>query len=80
MTIDLVITAAKRMPVILNQRRRHGGIAEVRMASRIWGRSTGNVTLRCFEAIMVALLGDLSTRWWWWWRVVRLWVRTSGKC
>jgi hypothetical protein len=81
MTVDLVITVAKRVPVIRNQGRWHGRIAEVRMAARIWGRSPGNVTLGCFEAIMVTLLGDLSTRWGWRWRrVVRLWVRTSSNC
>jgi hypothetical protein len=39
MTIDLVITIAKRMPVIRNQGRGHWRVAEVRMAVRIWGRS-----------------------------------------
>jgi hypothetical protein len=39
MTINLVIAGSKRVPVILNQRRRHGWIAEVGVAVRIWGRS-----------------------------------------
>jgi hypothetical protein len=79
MTIDLVIAVAKRVPVILNQRRGHGWIAEVRMAAGFRGRSLGNVTLCCFETIMITLLCDLSSRRGWWRRVVRrrLWMRTS---
>src|ERR1700677_2867647 len=61
MTIDLVIAVAKRMPVILNQWRGHRRVAEVRMAAGLRGRTLGNVTLGCFEAIMVTLLCDLST-------------------
>jgi hypothetical protein len=80
MTIDLVIAVTKRMPVILNQRRRHGWIAEVRVAAGIWRGSPGNVTLCCFKAIVVTLLGGLGSRWGRWRRrVVGLGVRTSGK-
>jgi hypothetical protein len=82
MTIDLVIAVAKRMPVIRNERRRHRRITEVRVAGGIRGRSPGDVSLCCFEAVMITLLCDLSTcRGWRRWRVVRrrLRMRTSGK-
>jgi hypothetical protein len=80
MTIDLVIAVAKRMPVIRNQRRRHGWIAEVRVAAGIRRRSSGNVTLCCFEAVMITLLCDLSAGGWWR-RIVRrrLRMRTPSK-
>jgi hypothetical protein len=81
MTIDLVIAVAKRVPVILNQRRRYGWIAEVRMAAGFRRCSLGNVTLGCFETIMVTLLCDLSSGRGRWRRVIRrrLWMRTSRK-
>jgi hypothetical protein len=79
--INLVVAVAKRMPVIPNQRRRHGWIAEASVSARIGRRSLCDVTLCRLEAIMVTLLSDVSRRRWWWRRVVRrrLWVRTSSK-
>ena len=82
MTINLVIAVAKRVPVIRNQRRRHGWIAEVSVAAGIRRCSLSNVTLCCFEAVMITLLCDIS-RWGRWRRWIvrrRLWVRTSSEC
>jgi len=71
-TIDLFIAGAERMPVILNERRRYGGIAEARMASGIGRRSIGNITACSLDTIVVPLLCSLRvSRWRWWRRVIR---------
>jgi hypothetical protein len=81
MAIHLVIAVAKRMPVILDERRRHGWIAEARVVAGIGRRSFGNITLCGFDTIMVTLFGSLGIcrrrR-----GVVRgrLRMRASGKC
>jgi hypothetical protein len=82
MTIGLVITVAKRVPVILDEWRRHLWIAEARVTIGIWRRSLRNVTLCRLEAVMVTLLRDLRIpRGWGWGRIVGrgLWMRTSRK-
>jgi hypothetical protein len=82
MAIHLVITVAKRVPVILDERRRYGRIAEARVAAGIGRRSPGNITLCCFDTIMVTLFGSLRICRRRRWGVVRgrLRMRASGKC
>jgi hypothetical protein len=59
MAIDFVVAGAKRMPVILDERRRYGWIAEAGVAAGIGRRSSGNISLRCFDTVMVTLFGGL---------------------
>jgi hypothetical protein len=62
MTIDIVISPAKCMPVILNERRRYGRVAEALVASGIRRCSPGDIALCCLNAIMVTLFGGLRIR------------------
>ena len=80
-TIDLVVAVMKGVAIVLGQGRRYGRITEARMAVWIGRRSFGNVTLRCFYAVMMTLFGSLRIgrrrR-----RIVRrrLGMGTAGKC
>ena len=79
MTVDVAIAGAKCMPVILNQRRRYGRVAEAFVATGIGRCSPGDIALCCLNAIVVTLFGSLRVRRRR--RVVRrrLRMRTSGK-
>lgn len=59
MTIDIVIACAKCVPVIPNQRRRYGRIAEAFMATGIGSCSPGDIALCCLNAIVLALFCSL---------------------
>jgi hypothetical protein len=59
MAIDLFITVAKALPVVGDERWRHGRIAEVRVTSRVGRCSSSNITLGGIETLVVALLGGL---------------------
>ena len=59
MTIDLLIAVAERMPVVLDERRRHGRIAEAWVAGGIGRCSIGDITACCLDTIMVTLFGSL---------------------
>jgi hypothetical protein len=80
MTIHIVIACTKCMPVILNERRRNGRVAETFVAPWIGRRSPGDIALRGLDAIVVTLFGSLRIRWRR--RVVRrrLRMRAAGKC
>jgi hypothetical protein len=62
MTIDIVIACAKCMPVVRNERRRYGRIAEAFVAPGIGRCAPGNIALCCLNAIVVTLFGDLGIR------------------
>jgi hypothetical protein len=80
MTIDIVITCAKCMPVISNERRRYGRVAEAFVAPGIGRRSPGDIALCSLNAIVVTLFGSLRIRRRR--RIVRrrLRVRAAGNC
>jgi hypothetical protein len=59
MTIDLLIAVAERMPVVLNERRRHRWIAERWVAGGIGRGSLCDITPSCLDTIMVTLFGSL---------------------
>jgi hypothetical protein len=80
MTIHIVIACAKCMPVICNERRRYGRVAEAFVATGIRRCSPGGIALCCLNAIVVTLFGGLRIRRRR--RVVRrrLRMRAAGKC
>lgn len=80
MAIDVVIDRAKCMPVIRNQRRRYGWVAEAFVAPGIGRCSPRYIALCRLNAIVVALCGSLRIRRRW--RVVRrrLRMRAAGNC
>ena len=83
MTIDLLIAVAKRVPVVLDEGRRHGWIAKPWMAGGIGRCSIGDITACCLGTIMVTLFGSLGIGrrgWWRWVKRGRLWMRTSCQC
>jgi hypothetical protein len=50
------------MPVILNERRRYGRVAEAFVTPGIGRRSPGDVALCCLNAVVVTLFGSLRIR------------------
>jgi hypothetical protein len=81
MTIDLGISVAECMPVILHERWRYGWIAEARVAIGIGRGSHANIMARCLDTIIMALFGSLRIgrrrRWRW---IVGGWLRMRTSC
>ena len=55
-----MVACPEPVAIILNRRRRHGGIAEVGVPFRVWTHITRYIPPRGFESIMEALAGDLA--------------------
>ena len=80
MTIDIVIACAKCMPVVRNERRRYGRIAEAFVAPGIGRCSPGDIALCSLNSIMVTLFGGLRIRRRRWVVRRRLRMRAPGNC
>jgi hypothetical protein len=75
-TIDLIIAAAERMPIIFGERRRYWRITETWMPANVGRGSIGNIATRGLDTIVMTLLSSLRVcRRWRSRRVIGGWLR-----